>query len=1852
MAAVDLTKQNLLSVATPMADVQNATDINAPYPFNVWVQTRAGIIPDQELQQYNVYLQNWYQTRAITQVSYRESIQARYLNTLKQLQVFFSKEEAESWYNNIDITSEKEVLLAIPYFAKKLKDIAIYYLKLRNKIKSTKIKYNLIGTSVGLEAQLREGFLDIFCKDVGSSVTLPAQLWNVAPELTAVRDTITFQVKEFYDDQIYADRSPTIALTSYVIPDDQTLLFLNSKGIVTTPLSSVDWLYDLGTLPTELVEQLSAAAIFDTGVTSSTVYNDLVAKYIGTPIQSVNYTPLSAQSYTYTLNFEVGDNSFFWPSGALAIESQDLPRLASLPLTASNFQTLGTAGSTIDTSDVIIIKYGDVIAGAWLNSIGATTQTVGMSSVLNAAQITTFRYPFPGRGLSATDIEWTGMSTVFNNEVLYLDEASKAAVEQAYWTASVPATSVNPIYLNQSTLIENGNASTQYKGGDELLNHSAVTTQNATFAGTASSAWLFRVDETNLPISSGTQTAIYWPYTTVDPEQTYPPYLPDSDQACDSTPISACSTYGATAGANISAADVVYKIHLYTDKAEDATEAAWLSGAGVANGHISYVQSTGFSLSSIAGEYTRFLWNGPATDVSNVFPSGMHLSNCKYVTQQNKYKDYAQCTCRRVNLMPFGQPGSQYAYDSTLADVIYQDTNPLVPFNPGSNTNSVWFRTNNDIGWGDGAWSNTLSLTPGNVYVYYRASIPGVENFPPLVTRYAHAPGTGSVKWVKAVKGYDNNWTSADKPSDLVITSGSMLLYDRKASSEFTTSLIVSSTDPYATNIGSLWSSYDLVTVNYNLPITLAYPFTQYSPALSAQIPTLAPTSIYSYTWAITDPHNNVTIYNSPTPSFTAYYEGLYTVAVSAFTSITAVTAITFSNIIPPITAVTVVQTLSSNTVEVPVPGFCWTTPLYGWNYSRKMVQTSTLGAKPYWAAVTVEDGVRRGGATQLVDDNILVNQPAISPISLEYNTYLEYTNRGSKVLWNQPLLASVNSKAQEWKSLQIVLTSNSIQGISVDAEYLMQQDTTSSLFLTNTIDTYPVEVMYHAVSALSVTHTVTAADPLIRPATVEFSATTITNRFYPTIAITPTFTNITPVDDYFSTDHLGALTYVDENYKLTSNATLTGGTVVGNIFTPGGRGLAREDQLNAYVVEEDARWLKEPITTNAIAGTIKKGIFREYQEFVPYEVSNANNIQGLITPFSRQTPWGGVKDAVWTDVKNFPSSFVGEYSTDLWANSQVLKNSGLAIDSWTTDIYGNQYGLYKNLTGVHSTFYRDVPGALWTRKVSHTVTPNALSAVFAPYALASAVYINLTGSGINHIEVFYDTMYIETSSAVILEKLVYDYDTDQISSSVNLSRQISLQLPTHTGLSTTLSAMQDVVVFLPTSAVDLQTNLVAYWNLDELSGTRVDLAGSYTLDANVPSISSAPGVYGNSALFTGTKYLTGSLDLSVYPAFSVSLWAKAPLAAPQSPGSPFYTGTYSDNNGALGFYLFNDEGLYRCDGFFGSTQLTGIATPNTWTNLVLTYDSVSATGSYYQDGVLKGTCPASGLVAPGIYVGTNPDWAAYNVALKGQVDSLGIWSRALSQTDVTALYNSGSGVDGAYRSVLTIIDSDVLLGYKSQDISYYQSILTYSAAPRGLYALPGESWLFPQQKQVILSFNTVLSSNLFPELYAYNINTAALKRIFPVQDIDALGIQGLSSIGATEITRNSITYNYEDKKFLFSFTALTTAQPVIIEIDINYNIAASLGDIRVYGAASSSSEALLPVMTSSKLVRVPALSSFAYTLSSTPAAKYQLQTPYNVQLNSSGLLTGQLTAGIYDLAVQLSTAAGSVYNNVTLSAV
>jgi hypothetical protein len=233
----------------------------------------------------------------------------------------------------------------------------------------------------------------------------------------------------------------------------------------------------------------------------------------------------------------------------------------------------------------------------------------------------------------------------------------------------------------------------------------------------------------------------------------------------------------------------------------------------------------------------------------------------------------------------------------------------------------------------------------------------------------------------------------------------------------------------------------------------------------------------------------------------------------------------------------------------------------------------------------------------------------------------------------------------------------------------------------------------------------------------------------------------------------------------------------------------------------------------------------------------------------------------------------------------------------------------------------------------------------------------------------------------------------------------------------------------MATVSGDLSTGLVAYWKLDEASGTREDIHSTYDLTANgTGGVGSATGKIGDYAAdfeAGDSDYLsrTDALGIASTDQFSISMWVKMESTG-TTQQTPF---SFNVNNGTTDQQIYADIGvagsnvirLIDAPGNAASYTWSGIDTTN-WHHLVFTYKpSTSSNGlKIYIDGTNVASATSGGTVnavtastftlGASVFGGGYPPFGRY---FDGLIDEVGVWNTELTSGNVTTLYNSGDGI-------------------------------------------------------------------------------------------------------------------------------------------------------------------------------------------------------------------------------------------------
>lgn len=225
-----------------------------------------------------------------------------------------------------------------------------------------------------------------------------------------------------------------------------------------------------------------------------------------------------------------------------------------------------------------------------------------------------------------------------------------------------------------------------------------------------------------------------------------------------------------------------------------------------------------------------------------------------------------------------------------------------------------------------------------------------------------------------------------------------------------------------------------------------------------------------------------------------------------------------------------------------------------------------------------------------------------------------------------------------------------------------------------------------------------------------------------------------------------------------------------------------------------------------------------------------------------------------------------------------------------------------------------------------------------------------------------------------------------------------------------------------------LSTNLVSYYKFDESSGDAADSVGSNTLTNN-NTVTYGAAVINNGALFASASSqslsildasqsgldITGNLSYAGWANFSTTPTSNNGMAISSKWGAVAAAKSYY-------FLLFNNAGTMQLAFFNGdavSTQtivsVNWSPSTSTWYHVAVVYTAAGGTGDFYVNGVQQGTQQSGLLTSIGNGSGAFQFGRTDNVAaedyMNGKTDEFGIWSRTLSGSETSQLYNGGAGL-------------------------------------------------------------------------------------------------------------------------------------------------------------------------------------------------------------------------------------------------
>jgi hypothetical protein len=734
--------------------MSNSSENLSPLTFGQWqMQQSYTDVTGVSDNGYIQYLKLWYKNKIQEPSNAKQITKQNFIQLLKDLNFLFGENEADLFIKDIDYSNQEDLVLAIPYFAKKLTEIAKTLNSKRESIKRAKNKFNLIGSNKGLESLLYDYILKSFTQRDGYAAEIPvAPLKSLFPELKDVSNDFFIEIEELHDPANYHDSDPSVNIKEYLdytaIKDFFPLIDSTNPFTETDIINIISnrFLNRTGSSTLFTVFKSYLDSITTNPTLSSTTFeiNNLIAanqKYLGETIYGVSALPIrqiTTPDYILNLNFTAGNNWFLWPSGYQEL-NHNVYNNSYNPISIQDSSLINagaTPGTDFTNSDIIFSDKNGTVEGAWLQGPYQVPVKSNIHITLKGGDVTEFLYPYVGYDLDSKTLNFLNFNTSRNNEKLFnsLTTSQQQNILTQYYTNSFPLTSVLSTYLNQTNLIVQGATSGEFSNeADSIIKKIHDYTVPLIHSGEdAQTAYLYKFNRTDLPISAG-QNNIYWPLQTFKTAENLTINYTERDclpvRLADINPSYVMA--GAVAGDSFSTSDVIYRLNSRSDLSQ-AMEAAWYGGGQISQlnvttksiniyGSMSAVDCAhsvkgiiqgAASFKADSNQKVSFVWCGEDTFADEVFKYIPHEKNCEYgKTYPHQYyndqdfinptplynKNYwTKCSCKAVYYSPIGHIGHNVTDYNGMADYLFAD-----PFGLG-------------VQFALGSWLDTRRLTIQN----------------------------------------------------------------------------------------------------------------------------------------------------------------------------------------------------------------------------------------------------------------------------------------------------------------------------------------------------------------------------------------------------------------------------------------------------------------------------------------------------------------------------------------------------------------------------------------------------------------------------------------------------------------------------------------------------------------------------------------------------------------------------------------------------------------------------------------------------------------------------------------------------------------------------------------------------------------------------------------------------------------------------------------------------------------------------------------------------------------------------------------------------------------------------------
>jgi len=219
------------SITNPSVNIVDALDSAQPFSFLEFIKIIDDNFSVDILQNvYIQYLKKWNRLKNLKESEDSSTIVERYRDFIREINLKYSTTEEQKFLSQLDFNDPLDLDLAIPFYSRKLTDIANYYNKKREETKYQVIKKKLLGTNNLLAQEIKNNIIN-YLENVDNG--------EIYYNIDQIKDNIDVDIDELYDSYpLYFNQIPNDKIYDNKDLDYGLDIFLKSNSDIISDVFS------------------------------------------------------------------------------------------------------------------------------------------------------------------------------------------------------------------------------------------------------------------------------------------------------------------------------------------------------------------------------------------------------------------------------------------------------------------------------------------------------------------------------------------------------------------------------------------------------------------------------------------------------------------------------------------------------------------------------------------------------------------------------------------------------------------------------------------------------------------------------------------------------------------------------------------------------------------------------------------------------------------------------------------------------------------------------------------------------------------------------------------------------------------------------------------------------------------------------------------------------------------------------------------------------------------------------------------------------------------------------------------------------------------------------------------------------------------------------------------------------------------------------------------------------------------------------------------------------------------------------------------------------------------------------